>query len=218
MCCRRQMDLQLAEQCEVAALLTEPGRETDAASAACASAGAALRQGVTASLDSLAAQALLRHAGGHEFPKVGFRSRHENNRRWPSAKVPRRAQLADTDHCHGPADQALSERAHRKSVGSMLVWGAGLTTAHASGRVLGAGPLVGHARRKQPRPTARPLHSRVPGAGCHPRICLPSGSNQRVCSAHAAARARLQPAPVHARVRRGPWRRCEGFCAAAHPM
>lgn len=66
-----QMDLQLAAQCEVAALQPGCSGEAGAASAACLSAAAALRQGVASALDSLTAQALLRHAAGHELPKAG---------------------------------------------------------------------------------------------------------------------------------------------------
>lgn len=69
--CLGQMDLQLAEQCEVAAMQMECGGEASAASAAFLPSAAALRQGVAAALDSLAARALLRHAIGHDVPKVG---------------------------------------------------------------------------------------------------------------------------------------------------
>ena len=69
--CRGQMDLQLAGQCEVAALQLEADGEASAASEACLASAAALRQGVAAALDSLAASALLRHAAGHDLPKVG---------------------------------------------------------------------------------------------------------------------------------------------------
>ena len=69
--CPCQMDLQLAVQCDTTALQTESGGEPAAAPAACLSAAAALRQGVAATLDSLAAQALLRHAAEHALPQVG---------------------------------------------------------------------------------------------------------------------------------------------------
>ena len=69
--CPRQMDLQLAGLCEVAALQLESDGVASAALAACLLSAAALQQGVAAALDSLAACALLRHAAGHELFKVG---------------------------------------------------------------------------------------------------------------------------------------------------